>query len=416
MATDQSIEGVIVELEARYMLLDSSLIRAIASDYDIHTQYAEIIEQLELLTAEVAADDDLDFDPSGSGGHKLPSTKDSQETAQYQSSSSVEGSGIETTPHSELVTLANALSSVGTDSRDNSSTDLSSLRYFVTLDDNDKLTRLADMFPDMKTFDHIHALKKANGNFVRAVESLLTQAFLQEESTIIGEDTIPLKGIDGFAEQYIVPARRKRRNRKDKSKSSSSELSEEILPKYAPLKLNLTETSDSFSALTPKSQSTLNPVGGSYAESAQREFTKASEYYRRSKSNHLMGGAAAYYSSVGREHLANAKHTVSAHADQLAVKQSSATHVDLHGMTLDDSRRVALEYVSKWWDDLGEGRVNQGGKSTIGQGYQVIVGKGNHSAGKISVLGPAVFKALEAAGWKVQIGNGVLIVKGRKTR
>src|ERR1700761_146996 len=142
MATDQSIEGVIVELEARYMLLDSSLIRAIAGDYDIHTQYAEIIEQLELLTAEVAADDDLDFDPSGSGGHKLPSTKDSQQTAQYQSSSSLEGSGIEATSHSELVTLANALSSVGTDSRDNSSTDLSSLRYFVTLDDNDKLTRL----------------------------------------------------------------------------------------------------------------------------------------------------------------------------------------------------------------------------------------------------------------------------------
>ena len=416
MATDQSIEIVIAELEARYVLLDSALIRAIASDYDIRSQRAEIIEQLELLTAEAAADDDPRFDPSGSGGPKLSSTKDSQETDQYQSSSSIEGSGIATSPNSELVTLANALSSVGTDSRDHSSTDLSSLRYFVTLEDKDKHARLADMFPDMKSYDYVHALKKANGDFVRAVDSLLTQAFLRHEKAANGEESIPLKGIDGFSEQYTIPARRKRRNRKDKSSHSSSEVSKEIVPKYAPLKLDPAETSDSVLTLNPKPLSPLNPAGEPYSESARREFTKASEYYRRSKSDHLMGGAAAYYSSVGREHLANAKHSVSIHADELAIKQSSVTHVDLHGMTMDDSKRVALAYVSKWWADLGEGRIRDGGKSTIGQGYQVVVGKGNHSAGGRSVLGPAVFKALEAAGWKVQIGNGVLIVKGRKTR
>jgi hypothetical protein len=416
MTTDQSAENITAELERHYMLLDSSLIHAIISDYDIHTQYAEITEQLELLTAEAAADNDINFDPSGSGGHKISSTKGSQSTSEKHHLFSDEESETEATPNSDLVTLANALSSIGVGPRESSSTDLSSLRYFDTLEDHDKLTQLADMFPDMKAFDCAHALKKANGNFVRAVDSLLTHAFLQEESSTVGEDTVPLKGIDGFAEEYTVPTRKKRRNRKDKSKGSSSEPSEEIIPKYAPLKLEQIDPTESSPHPTHSHQSSINATTGSYSEAARTQFTKASEYYRKSKSNHLMGGAAAYYSSLGRENLENAKYTASAHADQIAVQQSSATHIDLHGITMEDGKRIALEYVSKWWDSLGEGRVNTGGKSTVGQGYEVVVGKGNHSTGKRSVLGPVVFKALEAAGWKVQIGNGVLIVKGKKTR
>jgi hypothetical protein len=103
MATDQSAENIIAELERHYMLLDSSLIHAIISDYDIHT---------------------------GSGGHKLSSTKGSQSTSEKHHLFSDEESGTEATPNSDLVTLANALSSIGVGPRDSSSTDLSSLRYF----------------------------------------------------------------------------------------------------------------------------------------------------------------------------------------------------------------------------------------------------------------------------------------------
>jgi hypothetical protein len=404
MTTSTSPENRITDLESQYAQLDSSLVRAIAGDYDLDTQYNDVLKQLDLLAESVAADDDIDFDPSGTGGQKSSTPTDSQ--TKSSTPSSISG----TTPATDLTSLAHALASIDTD--DGSLSDRGAIGYFETLNDDDKVLRLADMFPSMKEFDRVYALKKAHGNFVRAVDSLLNHAFLQESND---EDRVPLKGVDGFAEEYTIPTSRKRCNRKSKNKSLSDS-SQTILPTYSPLNLDDIKTISESSVSPAPGTSHLprSPMVSSYSEAAQSEYAKASSYYRRSKSDHLMGGAAAYYSSVARDHRAAAKRENTAHFNQIAVTQSSNTHVDLHGIPSEDGKRIALEYVSKWWDRLGEGRIKTGGKSAIGAGFDVVVGKGTHSAGGRAVLGPAVFSALQAAGWKVSAHSGVLNVTGRK--
>jgi hypothetical protein len=404
MITSSSAEKRITELELEYAQLDSSLVRAIASDYDLETQYEEVLEQLDLLAQSVAADDDIDFDPSGTGGQKSSTSTDSQ--TKSSSHSSVSG----TTPATDLTSLAHALACVDTDG--GSESYLGSISYFETLNEEDKLFKLVDMFPSMKEFDRIHALKKADGNFVRAVDALLNHAFLQEAND---EEQVPLKGVDGFAEEYTSPITRKRRNRKSKNKTSS-ESSQTILPTYSPLNLDDIKTiPETLVSQRPRPyNSPRSPLINSYSETANSEFSKASAYYRRSKSDHLFGGAAAYYSSVARDHLAAGKRENDAYIDRLAIAQSSSTHVDLHGMPAEDGKRIALEYVASWWGRLGEGRIKTGGNPTIGSGFDIVVGKGRHSAGGRAVLGPAVFSALQGAGWKVSAHSGVLNVTGRK--
>jgi hypothetical protein len=133
-------------------------------------------------------------------------------------------------------------------------------------------------------------------------------------------------------------------------------------------------------------------------------FTQASSAYRRGKSDHLMSGAAAYYSSLGRSYDAAAKSASSAAADVLVASQSSDTTLDLHGTNVKDAVRIAREGVTAWW-------TKAGGGSTHG-GYKVVTGKGTHSEGGKGKLGPAVGRMLIREGWKVEVGSGALVVTG----
>jgi hypothetical protein len=119
-----------------------------------------------------------------------------------------------------------------------------------------------------------------------------------------------------------------------------------------------------------------------------------------------MGGAAAYYSQEGRDADARARQALSAAADRLAEMQSWKGGVDLHGVTVEDAKRIAREKVTVWWHELG--RDGQG----VGAGYQIVTGVGNHSEGGVGKLGPAVGKMLIREGWKVQVGSGYLVVTG----
>jgi len=243
---------------------------------------------------------------------------------------------------------------------------------------------------------------------------LLTIAFLGDENANDEEYQTPLKGVDGFAEEHIVQNKRKRRGRKSRNKTTISETDAVIIPKYTPVKINTKESLVSTPDRTPTSQLQFSSGLGPSSQTLQYHIGRAADYHQRSKSDYLMGGAAAYHSSIAREQYAKAKSATTARADQLAANHSSRTHVDLHGIGPDDGKRIALQYVRAWWDGLGEGRIRTGGKSTIGSGFDVIVGKGNHSAGGRSVLGPAVVKALAEGGWKFEIGIGLVNVKGRK--
>ena len=145
--------------------------------------------------------------------------------------------------------------------------------------------------------------------------------------------------------------------------------------------------------------------GKDYTTLRNTAFTQASTAYRRGKSDHLMFGAAAYYSSLGRSYDTAAKSASSAAADALVASQSSTTMLDLHGTTVKDAVRIAREGVTSWWARTGAGS----GSHT---GYRIVTGKGMHSEGGKGKLGPAVGSMLIREGWKVEVGSGLLVVTG----
>lgn len=142
-------------------------------------------------------------------------------------------------------------------------------------------------------------------------------------------------------------------------------------------------------------------------------FTNASAAYRKGKSDHLMGGAAAYYSEVGRAHIEAAKSLQAAAANSFVHSQSTATMLDLHGVSVADATRIARVKVEEWWESLGDAKYACGRGGPARQGYRVVTGLGRHSKDGASRLGPAVTKTLVREGWKVEIGHGELIVTGK---
>lgn len=123
-----------------------------------------------------------------------------------------------------------------------------------------------------------------------------------------------------------------------------------------------------------------------------------------------MAGAAAYYAEAGRNYNGLAKAASSAAADELVARQSDAGQLDLHGVNVKDALRISRERVTNWWHEKQkiEGR---GGNRGVG-GYRIITGVGHHSEGGRGKLGPAVGKMLIREGWKVEVGSGVLVVRG----
>ncbi|KAF7892013.1 hypothetical protein EAF00_008315 [Botryotinia globosa] len=142
-------------------------------------------------------------------------------------------------------------------------------------------------------------------------------------------------------------------------------------------------------------------------------FQKASAAYKKSRSNPLMGGAAAYYSQQGRDANVRVKDAESAAADELVMSQCWNGGIDLHGVGVRDAVRIAREKVTIWWVSeerrrLGGGYVRAGPQ----EGFKIVTGVGNHSEGGKGKLGPAVARMLIKEGWKVQVGSGALLVMG----
>jgi hypothetical protein len=130
-----------------------------------------------------------------------------------------------------------------------------------------------------------------------------------------------------------------------------------------------------------------------------------------------MGGAAAYYSQLGRDLSAMAFGASADAADALASRQSSATQLDLHGIDVLNGVRIAQERVEAWWNGLGESRVNgRTGAEDRGAGFRIVVGAGTHSVGGKGKLGPAVSKALNSEGWRIEPAGAVIVVKGKQRR
>ena len=59
----------------------------------------------------------------------------------------------------------------------------------------------------------------------------------------------------------------------------------------------------------------------------------------------------------------------------------------------------------------GRGRGRTGDEE--GGAFRIVTGVGRHSAGGRGRLGPAVGGMLVREGWRVEVGEGVLVVRGR---
>lgn len=515
--------------------IDSSLLSAIVSDYDLSNaaSVSELQATLEVLKESALVEENAAFDPSGSSGLQ----DDESSHGSSDRARSWHGDvGSATTEDTEITGVTHALDVVDLNKYDRSiyGIDLDGEGHgveFEALSVEEKVNALKAMFPGAKDFDISYTLKKSGNEFGKAVEELLNQAFIDEEGH-------RKKGIEAFTEP-IVNGRGRRKKKKSKqlhrrtsstpgatdSQSSyspsplsrwdrgkedvdfiaqrtflspkviastyhkngaslpstiaalcastdpetlvnlyisdtalsvleahaaelsvdfqrlpypqlqalinlthpstasahelaraltsqaSSNASAAIIPHYLRRPPSPTDsTSSSSLSKLPLPSSSSNPAALAIARS--HAFTQASSAYRKSKSSHLMGGAAAYYSSVGRDASASLRQHEAAEADALVAGQSRKGEVDLHGVNAKDAVSIARSRVESWWEREGRERARQG--KAMGSGLRVITGVGRHSEGGRGKLGPAVGKMLHSEGWKVEIGEGVIEVVGRQ--
>ena len=186
----------------------------------------------------------------------------------------------------------------------------------------------------------------------------------------------------------------------------------QILPHYRPCDPSPIATIPGASAAS--TQKYPDSTVAALAATRSQAFSQASSAYRLSKSKPLMGGAAAYYSSVGRDASLALRQRLTAEAEAIVNGQSKAGEVDLHGVTVRDAVSIARARVQEWWTKEGIEWAREG--KVRGGSLRVITGRGQHSEGGKGRLGPAVGAMLVREGWKVEISQGVIDVVGRARR
>ncbi|KAK8053909.1 hypothetical protein PG996_013210 [Apiospora saccharicola] len=139
-------------------------------------------------------------------------------------------------------------------------------------------------------------------------------------------------------------------------------------------------------------------------------YNSAAAAFRKGRSDPVFRLAAGYYSERAREQAGAQRNAASIEAGYLVEQSSTADKIDLHGLTVQDGVNIALQYVRKWWDRLGEDKVR---KARDG-GFTVVTGIGKHNSDGKSRLRTNVCKALLADGWKVEVLTGQFLVTGRK--
>lgn len=180
--------------------------------------------------------------------------------------------------------------------------------------------------------------------------------------------------------------------------------------RYAPPDLGDTSASPIARPSTPatslypeSSQPYLPNTSKELSSLRSQAFTSASTAYRKGKSNPLMGAAAGYYASVGRDLSSRMHASTATEMDMLVSAQSTSDMCDLHGCDVKNGVRIARERVRGWWASKG---------GSVHAGYTVVTGKGMHSEGGRSRLQPAVVRMLMSEGWRVEVLSGSVVVRG----
>ncbi|KAI9663592.1 MAG: hypothetical protein M1829_006051 [Trizodia sp. TS-e1964] len=422
--------ALLVRLEEEFCPpLDTALFTAIASDYDLadSATLSNLRSTLALLKTAALAEESAEFDASGSGGAPVGDAE-LKESANVSDNSgllqSLNGDPEFISTYSNHSSRSQTASSMSLgDGYSEDETPSANSTEMELLDDRTKEALLCEMFPAVKPLRIAHLLKKLQSNLARTMDDLLNISFMEDPEE--NGEMVASKGIDAFDESnHFGRARGKRRRKRQKKDMASQDILADlgtITPKYAPIDLSsiILSPGKPHDLAAGKHRLSL-PAAVSMASkhNAARDsaFEQAAAAYRRGRSDLLMGAAAAYYSSLGKEHHSRAKKYDAVAADALVAEQSSKTHMDLHGVNVENAVRIARQQVASWWNGLGDEKYL--GHMGQAQRYQIITGVGRHSQGGRARLGPAVGKMLVQEGWRVEVGEGVLTVTGvaRKAR
>jgi len=150
---------------------------------------------------------------------------------------------------------------------------------------------------------------------------------------------------------------------------------------------------------------------GFYSKKRDEALRDASRYWN--KGSRGGGDAALVYADDAREHERRSKAWAlkAARAMVDARQRSSTTRntIDLHGLTVREAVALSHEAVNDWWNSAGPDDMPS-------NPFTIVTGKGNHSKGKVGVIGPAVENALEAVGWRMSNRPGAIVVTGLKRK
>ena len=147
-----------------------------------------------------------------------------------------------------------------------------------------------------------------------------------------------------------------------------------------------------------------------YLSKRNEAFAAASQSYRKSKSDSLRSGVAAYYATLGRDYDTKYRYYSHLAANRLvAERHTRPNELDLHGVSIKDAVRLVEEGVTAWWAKVGV--IRERGEVKALESFVVIVGKGDRKSGG-SKLGPAVGGWLRRNGWGFHEAKGEIIVWG----
>jgi hypothetical protein len=147
-----------------------------------------------------------------------------------------------------------------------------------------------------------------------------------------------------------------------------------------------------------------------YLVKRNEAFAAASQSYRKSKSDSLRSGVAAYYATLGRDYDTKFRYYSQLSTNRLvAERRTRPNELDLHGVAVKDALRLVEEGITAWWARVVV--IRERGEVKALESFVVIVGKGERSRGG-SKLGPAVAGWLRRNGWGFQEARGEIIVWG----
>jgi hypothetical protein len=376
-------------------VLDESLILAIADERNVEKEYDDIKSILSSLADTARAEQLTGFDPSGLG---------------CWAETEAQGSD-------DIATAGNGLSTEnGTTVSEYSDGDVPKFTHRLDIGEAEKIENLQLIFPNFKEHTIKFVLKQNGGDLERAFDHLLDRQFLEES----GE--LP-RGLDGFYAPDGAPqkGRGPGRNRTRKGKAKLDLSYTVVSPVSDDADIEGASGPSSVPATSRvRSRTASTRPGPSSLPTSKADFTAAIPDLQASRSDMRAAASLSRLGPLGRQgaivYIQRAREEARLSlaktanmAELLVNQQSTATKIDLHGVTVLDGVRIAKHRVWQWWENLGEGRE----RTAKSLGFTVITGVGRHSANGVSRLRQAVGAALRNDGWRVETLTGQFYVTGR---